>query len=107
VEHEERVQDSGSAGRAGWRDNPSSTLISQNNTAQAAALWLTLGRPFAANCRRWWQAIIRRTTASVLRGNLQPNPRGGATVGSYTPMGARQGRKCHARGQLHPSTGRT
>ena len=48
MEHEERVQDTGTAGRARWRDNPNSTLFSPNNIAQAAALWLTLGRPFAA-----------------------------------------------------------
>jgi len=42
VEHEERVQDARAAGRAGWRDDPSSTLISQDNNAQPAVLLSTL-----------------------------------------------------------------
>ena len=49
MEHEERVQDAGAAGGAGWFDDPSSGLIPPSNAARAAASWSTSGWLLAAD----------------------------------------------------------
>jgi len=66
------------------------TLISADDTAQAAALWVMLGRPFAAMCRHRLPirtAVPASTRASNLGGCPTSGRHDKATVGPVTVTG--------------------